>query len=274
MKVVTVATDNKGYFKWLIESCKRHNYDLTVLGYGEKWRGFAWRFKLVMNFLHNLPPDEVVCFIDAYDVIMINDAHHMEAKFKQFQDTTQCKVVIAKENFESWMNKIVGQWLFGKCKDYNINAGTYIGYAKDIIDALSVAMSMDSSDSSDDQKILSDVCRKYPSYIAVDHDNIFFYTYVTSANKKIDIQKFKMVTETSKPCIFHAPLNGNLVHVLRELGYSVSADEERVIEKEARDVSIKRFLYYAAMPQNIIAVIAILLIVCVVYVCLYKMKYR
>ena len=49
MKLITVATHNDGYFKWLKESCKRYNYDLVILGYNEKWKGFNWRLELMIR---------------------------------------------------------------------------------------------------------------------------------------------------------------------------------------------------------------------------------
>ena len=36
LHIVTVATESKYYFPYLIESCKRHGKELEVLGYGEK----------------------------------------------------------------------------------------------------------------------------------------------------------------------------------------------------------------------------------------------
>ena len=44
MKFVTVATHNDGYLKWLKESCKRYSANLVILGFGEKWQGYNWKF--------------------------------------------------------------------------------------------------------------------------------------------------------------------------------------------------------------------------------------
>ena len=35
---------------YLVESCKRNGKELTILGYGEKWQGFVWRFKLMIEY--------------------------------------------------------------------------------------------------------------------------------------------------------------------------------------------------------------------------------
>ena len=34
--IVTVATSEEGYMKWLKQSCKRYGTDLIVLGFGKK----------------------------------------------------------------------------------------------------------------------------------------------------------------------------------------------------------------------------------------------
>ena len=44
LHIVTVATHSDYYFPYLKESFKKNGKELTVLGYGEKWKGFNWRF--------------------------------------------------------------------------------------------------------------------------------------------------------------------------------------------------------------------------------------
>lgn len=53
LHIVTVATESKYYFPYLVESCKKYGKELEVLGYGEKWKGFNWRFKLMIEYLKN-----------------------------------------------------------------------------------------------------------------------------------------------------------------------------------------------------------------------------
>ena len=47
LKNITVATEkNIGYYSVLVESCKKNNIDLIVLGLGQKWTGFTMRLNL------------------------------------------------------------------------------------------------------------------------------------------------------------------------------------------------------------------------------------
>jgi hypothetical protein len=69
--IVTVATESKYYFPYLVESCKKHGLNLEVLGFGEKWTGFNMRFRLMTDYLKQLPENDIVCFVDGYDVLCV-----------------------------------------------------------------------------------------------------------------------------------------------------------------------------------------------------------
>ena len=60
----TVATEEKLYMKYLIESIKKNNGELKILGYGEKWQGFNWRNLLMKQYLETLDKNDIVCFMD------------------------------------------------------------------------------------------------------------------------------------------------------------------------------------------------------------------
>jgi hypothetical protein len=60
MRVVTYATDARGYFAQFLESAERHGVRVEVLGWGRPWRGFGARLRAVAEFLGRLDPDEGV----------------------------------------------------------------------------------------------------------------------------------------------------------------------------------------------------------------------
>jgi hypothetical protein len=84
MKLVTVATHSERYFPYLKLSAEKYGHELVVLGWGEKWKGFVWRFELMREYLKNLDPNEIVCFIDAFDVVILQDPQTIEAKFLKY----------------------------------------------------------------------------------------------------------------------------------------------------------------------------------------------
>ena len=91
VRLVTVATHSQFYFPWLLESCKRYNTKIEVLGWGEKWKGFTWRFSLMIEYLKSLDPEEIVCFIDAYDVILLRP---LEDIVSYFNDIIKMTILI------------------------------------------------------------------------------------------------------------------------------------------------------------------------------------
>ncbi len=93
MIVVTVATHERGYFKFLKESCKKHNLDLHVLGMGKVWEGFQWKYSLMKQFLRTRPVDEVVVFVDGYDVFALADEKTIESRFKSVDIFTNVSLV-------------------------------------------------------------------------------------------------------------------------------------------------------------------------------------
>ena len=122
IQVITVATHNEGYFNALQQSCKNNNINLVVLGFNEKWQGFSWRFNLINNYIKNLNDDDIVLFIDAFDIIIIEDIKEIERRFKEFNKP----IVISYQNLN--IIELIGYYIVYGYTGHTINAGTYIGY--------------------------------------------------------------------------------------------------------------------------------------------------
>src|SRR5690349_20347835 len=85
MKIVTVATHSDGYMPLLVEGCKKNNLELVVLGWKQKWQGFTWRLKLMKDYLKSVDPDEIIVFVDAYDVLNLKDEDYITRQFLKFE---------------------------------------------------------------------------------------------------------------------------------------------------------------------------------------------
>jgi hypothetical protein len=122
MKNIVVATkENIGYYPVLVESCKRNNIDLIVMGLHQKWTGFTMRFRLWLEYLKTLNDTEIVMITDAYDVVIIRDSSVIIDRFLKFKK----KIVFGVEN------GIMSRMIWDSCIDnYNINMGNFIGYVK------------------------------------------------------------------------------------------------------------------------------------------------
>ena len=59
MRILSVATHDERMYDIFKESCKRNKIHLDILGWGEKWQGFAWRWDLILDHLTtNQIPDK------------------------------------------------------------------------------------------------------------------------------------------------------------------------------------------------------------------------
>ena len=51
---VSYATHSERLYDTLVESAKRNNINLNVLGYNTKWEGWKKRAETILNFLNTL----------------------------------------------------------------------------------------------------------------------------------------------------------------------------------------------------------------------------
>ena len=121
LKNIVVATEKKGYYHVLEESCKRHNIELIPLGMGEEWTGFTKKFELWRDYLNTLDDNEIVMINDAYDVVILEDGDTIIKKFKSYN-----KNIVMCTQIKSYFTELV----FNKCKNFDsvIASGSMIGY--------------------------------------------------------------------------------------------------------------------------------------------------
>ena len=52
-----------------VESAIREGHDLVILGWGEKWKGLSQKLSAAYDYALSLPPQDVILFTDAFDVL-------------------------------------------------------------------------------------------------------------------------------------------------------------------------------------------------------------
>jgi hypothetical protein len=226
MKVITVATENCGYFETLKQSALQHNYELIVLGYGQKWKGFGWRLKLILNYVKTLPFDEIILVVDAYDVILLRNSQELLHEFLAKKQKFICG---AFRKLNGVFGK-VQELEFGKSKKdlpppyNNLCAGTWItyaGYAVKLYDEYEI------DDNDDDQILLNRIYDDYEIFADYNFDlfcSLFpnLITNQINEDDKIVIENYMLksgVTNTY-PFVLHALGNANVDHILDDLGYN------------------------------------------------------
>jgi hypothetical protein len=267
MKFVTVANKNDGYLNILKKQITKSGNNLTILGKGEKWGGFMWRYIKISKFLSDLPDNEIVVIMDGYDVIFINDIG-LEDKFKSYNTN----ILFGIEKIKCKFNKFLYEKTFpSKCKHngnkISLNAGIYIGYAKYLKLFIShICNEYDCNNSRlDDQRILSHICDNdfFTNNIKFDidckiilnlpPDNLF--TNKTS----FALTDNKVVVNNNNPNFVHGPGNTDLNFILESYGYGNEIIE---IRQNYKINGIKTYIKYFIPDIIIILLVIGLIIIC------------
>lgn len=260
--VITVATHDKGYLQALVESCEKNNFDIKVLGFGEKWGGFAWKFKKLREYLENIcNPYDIVIFLDGYDTLCINNKEKLMEKFLKM-DTP---IVVSKDSIP---NNILHSYLHSKvfdtCDDIHINSGMYMGYVWAVRNLLNIICSKtDCNDKDvDDQREMINLCNSenifFKNNVKIDVDNkIFFNTTpenppfshdLNLKKTKLQIKDNKLQTFSGKDFVFiSGPGNTNLDVVLKI--YNLKNKAKRRNEKQHLLKIIPHYLQYLKLEM-------------------------
>ena len=156
LHIITVATDIKYYLPYLVKSVKKHNNELKILGLGTKWEGFNYKFNLIRKELLKLPKDDIVCFVDGYDVVCVKDLNNIIDCFIKIKTREKCKIIVGYDNNSNHIIQKISSFVFTKnINNIVINSGTYIGNVEDLLNMLNKINMIDNKNLSDDQVLLN-----------------------------------------------------------------------------------------------------------------------
>jgi hypothetical protein len=274
VKLITVVTHSDGYLPWLEKSCKRFKIELIKLGYGQKWLGFSWRFKLIINYLKLIDPNELVIIIDAYDVILLRSLDDIEEYYNNIIKMTNKKIIMSEDKSIIKVREMIAKVYFDTCKDVRINAGLYLGKASYILDILS---KINYNNEDDDQMLFTTYFNKNPEEIYIDSDNIFFLSRAIETDdiltdKNIKINNKKLTYMNSKPFFIHGNGNTYMHNLIIKLGYKISKKQIKYIINRYNEIILKKKIYYCNTTinkyKNLLNIILfILFILYIFYVC-------
>ena len=160
---------------------------------------------------------------------------------------------------------------FGKCNNDRINAGTYIGYVKDILEVIQQIYELNPKNDADDQVLMTQYCQKTNNEIYCDTESNLFLTLLyplEEVDKYVDIHENILTYQSNRPFFIHANGYGYLENVIRKLGYIVENDD---IKNELfwNIIQKKVFLYFKMIIlDNYIWIL--LLIVLIIYIVHFK----
>jgi hypothetical protein len=210
---ICVATDNKLYLPYL----KQLIPDLVILGMGMKWGGFIMKYQLIFDYLKTLNDDDIVCIIDAYDILPTKNIIYLENRFNEcIKKNPNVKMIIGcDKNDDNILFEVLGRCVFGSINNTRLNGGQYIGFVKNI---KHIFNNFDINTFKDDQIELTKYAINNPNDIHIDITKQFF---------NVVTKPLSQVKNNSKACFIHANLNGNLEDfLLEEHSIKVSENEK------------------------------------------------
>ena len=207
MRIVSVATHHERMFDLFVQSTKRHNIPLDLLGVGETWQGFGWRWSLIQTHLENIPDEELILITDAFDTLILKNAKAFETAFKSFG----VPLVFSTEPHANMFNPMARyyRWrIFGE--DPIINGGTYIGTCGAI---RSFIRQLKYTHGTDDQRFLTALSKMI--HMTVDQDFKLIYHCVSGCQEDI----------IPDACVVTFPGGGHTTEILSNLGYQYTSKE-------------------------------------------------
>jgi hypothetical protein len=160
-----------------IESALAHDVRLQLLGWKIPWRGLSQKLEAVYHLSHTLPPNDIILFIDAYDVMFAGNETEILARFLRLN----ASIVFAAEcgcwpHIAEDPNICYQAYPASPTSARYLNSGTWIGYAKEASVMLKAVMQEagTSFDNANDQKLMADLYIQHRSNIQLDFYSLIF----------------------------------------------------------------------------------------------------
>jgi len=220
--VAVVATDLQRAHLLLQSLQHKKGFQIHLLGVNDPWTGFEVKLRNVHQLASSLPPDAILMHVDAFDTVVLSDAHEIRNKFL----ATQKKLVLSTETNlwppDSFQNDLKAAYPPSPTRFLYINSGTYLGYAgyiKGMLDSLPedyICSGFQGQPFSkcDDQRCfhtwyLQQTQTEKQANIHVDyHQEIFHCMHgVSTDDFEIQQDRFFLKETQQTPCVLHG--NGN-----------------------------------------------------------------
>jgi hypothetical protein len=115
--------------EYLINTAKYFNIDIELIGIGHTFTNFTNRLYILQDYLKTANPEEIILVMDGYDTLFNNNLEYALNKFQE----KNTKILISSEKIYTYQWGAFQHKFDSIDSDYRyVNAGTYMGYAKDL----------------------------------------------------------------------------------------------------------------------------------------------
>jgi hypothetical protein len=204
---VCVATERKLYLPYLQSLLP----ELVILGLNTRWEGFVTKYKLLRAYLSTpeIKEDDLICFIDAYDVLPTKQITNFAANAHTFLTKHPAvKMIVGYDKVDNIFHEYLCQVIFGMVGDMRLNSGQFVGTVKNIREIVNYILDT-TTHFQTDQIELTKYTNQFKDQIHIDEEQAFFYV------KSRPLQQVKL-PPTSTSAFIHANGNGCLEAFLTE----------------------------------------------------------
>ncbi len=205
LHVVTVASLPNKTLAQLVDSCEQNGITLEILGMGLPFHYLADKLKHVWNYVKTCQKDDVVLFVDAYDVLLLASPSEILEKFYSLK----APFIVSAETRCYPLKEVASQYPPSPTAFKYINTGAFIGYAgyiKELFDELS-PFELDGAEKNDDQAIMTlHYLKNREKYLLDTRCDLFINSFLLTDQQLTVDDSAKRVTfvETGKkPCVLH-----------------------------------------------------------------------
>lgn len=200
LKVYSFGTDpNK--CSLMLESARKFGYNVTIEGYGQQYKGHGLKIQNMRKFCEQQDPNDVILFVDAYDVIFTQPE---EVLFNKWEKLTGGVGVIFNAEINCWPDaELASEYPSHPTSRFKfLNSGIYMGRAKYILDMIPDNV----SDTYDDQRYYADkFLFDVDSKIKLDYTTELFMPLCYAVTSVRYDDKGLVNSELgSHPCLLHA----------------------------------------------------------------------
>ena len=206
LHVVTIASSTPAGFKRFVYSCIRNRIHLDVLGFGQPYHHMK-KLYYMDKYLETLPEDDLVLFVDSYDIIFLEDMEEIVSRFSKMQVPF---LISAERN--PYPNVATGspykeRYPEAATSCRYLNSGSYIGSVKEVRKRVQGGIEFAHSGLTGcDQGLLQLHFIEHPAEYCLDSYCELFLPVFMVSESEVRLENGTITfTETgSHPCIIHA----------------------------------------------------------------------
>ena len=176
---ITYSNQNNNQFKRYLDSCIQNNINPIILGINDKSYSPHFKILLFYQYLLNHTKNDIFCFTDSWDVILLANKNIIKQKFLDLK----VNILFSVEDNYMYTGKfdIKKTW---KYKDNYLNSGGYIGYKNNIIQMLEIIIKNNYYNTMGcDQSSFYNYFYHYPQQLNLDINRDIFGTVWKKHNK-------------------------------------------------------------------------------------------